>query len=337
MGGGRAAPSTQQPTAQFTICCILLDLVGHIASTVPPRQQRAAQTIARRLVACPQGGRVPTIAALAAEAGTGAGTVQAALRLLTEAGAVALSSHGHQGTVLEHRDVAQLWAVAAGGPMVGLLPLPTSLEFTGLATALASAAEDAALPLSLTFRHGAGPRLELLRSGRADFMVASAAFADSLAEPGLAVTVLPPYTYFAADSVVVVTRAGEDPADARRVAVDRASFDHSRLTEAEFPAHELVAASAPQIPELVANRDVDAAVWHDSNSSALSVATGLAVHPLSRPSPSAEARASCAAVITTASSDGLSTVSAILEELVDPDALERIQRDVVERKRMPSF
>jgi hypothetical protein len=315
----------------------LRDVVGLAPSTIPPRQQRAAQTVARRLLACPQGGRVPTITVLAAEAGTGVGTVQAALRLLTSAGAVALSSHGHKGTVLEHRDVARLWAVAAGGPMVGLLPLPTSLEFTGLATALASAAEAAGLPLSMTFRHGAGPRLELLRSGRADFMIASAAFADSCASTELAAMVLPPYTYFAADSVVVVTRAGELPADARRVAIDRASFDHSRLTGAEFPDRELIDASTPQIPELVARRDVDAAVWHDSNSSALSVATGLSVHPLSRPSPSAEVRASRAAVITTAGTDGVSTVSAILEELVDADALERIQREVVERKRMPSF
>lgn len=312
-------------------------MVDPLVSTIPPRQLLAARTVARRLVACPHGGRVPTIAALAAEAGTGAGTVQAALKLLTDAGAVTLSSHGHQGTLLQERDVARLWSVAAGGPMVGLLPLPTSVEFAGLATALCAVADTVGLPLGLTFRHGAAPRLELLRSGRADFMVASAAFADSLAGAGLAVNVLSRHSYFARDSVVVITRAGETPDAARRVAIDRTSFDHARLSEAEFPELEQVDARSPQIPRLVANRVVDAAVWHDSDASDLSVATGLAVHPLSRPSPSEGDRASRAAIITIAAADGLSTVSAILEELVDPETLERVQREVIQYERMPSF
>jgi hypothetical protein len=305
---------------------------------VPPRQAQAAQTVARRLIAIGVGERIPTVAALAAESGTGAGTVQAALRMLEDAGAVSLSSHGHQGTRVEARDPGRLWTFAAGGALVGILPLPTSPEFTGLATALADAFESHGVPASLTFRHGAHHRLRLLETGRADFLVASVAFADSLPAEGFHTIALPPYTYFQRDSVVVITRAGETPAAARRIAVDRDSADHSTLTEAEFAGRDLLEAPTSQIPELIVRGDADAAVWHESTASPLMTATGLAIHPLSRPSPAAGERFSRAALVMAHGEDrSAAAPAALLGELLNVDALAAVQREVIERRRVPSF
>lgn len=297
------------------------------------RQGEAIVGVARLLLSVPVGEQIPTVTELGTALRVGSGTVQAALRSLREAAAIELSSHGHRGTKLVDRNLAALWEATGGGAIQGVLPLPTSPEFSGLATALADAFEVAGVRLHLTFRQGVRHRLAPLEEGRVDFVVCSAPSARTLGGSHRAVY-LPPHTFYARDAVVVITRAGETPDSRGRVPIDRNSRDHSVLTEAEFPEATLIDSPYSLIPELVVHRQVDAAIWHRTSASPLLTASGLDIHPRLRPPPPEGDEISRAALVMRADDPAR---AAVLEAVVDPAALAEVQRQVLERERVPGF
>jgi hypothetical protein len=297
------------------------------------RQGEAIVAVARRLISLPVGEQIPTVTTLGAEIGVGSGTVQAALRRLREAAAIELSSHGHRGTKLIDRDLAALWEATGGGAIQGVLPLPTSPEFSGLATGLAEAFERAGVRLHLTFRQGVRHRFAALEEGRVDFMVCSAPSARALGGSHPAVF-LPQHTFYAHDAVVVITRSDEKPDPRGRVPIDRNSRDHSVLTEAEFPDATLIDAPYTLIPELIVHREADAAIWHRTSASPLLTAAGLDIHARLRPPPPEGDEISRAAFVMRADD---AARAAVLEAVVDPAAIAEVQRQVLERERVPGF
>lgn len=290
--------------------------------------------LAKRLLGVPTGERIPSTATLAASVGVGFGTVQSALRGLSDQGAITLTTHGHQGSRLVHRDIVALWSACERGAVAAVLPPAQSSEFSGLATALTLAFEGAGVPLHLTFRQGAKTRMALLGDDRVDFTVVSASTRAAIDSTAFAYSELPDFTYYRRGSVVVITAAGREPEPDGTVATDPASYDHSLLTRAEFPDAAIVEAPYGRIPELVARGDADAAVWHASSSSSLSTATGLSLHALRRPSPADQGSMSRAVLAWRADEPGM---AALLDHLLDPATLALVQRDVGEGRLEPRF
>jgi hypothetical protein len=290
--------------------------------------------VARRLLTVPVGARIPSISELSHDAQAGSGTVQAAIHALRDAGAVELASHGHLGTTLVDRDLGELWAATGHGPVEGFLPLPTSMEFAGLATALAETFGDAGIPVSLSFAQGVSRRFESLERGRTDFVACSVAAARRLPPAEHRVVPLPEHTFYSQNAVVVITRGGEQPDPRGRVPIDHHSHDHVALTEAEFPHARFLDAAYMQIPELIVRGEADAAVWHRTSASPLLVATGLSLHPLSRPASADIEEISRAALVTRAGDEAR---DAILDAVIDPERIAAIQADVLANRRVPTF
>lgn len=293
----------------------------------------AVSVLANAALSLPLGAQVPTTTELARLAGTGAGTVQAALRTLELSGAIRTSSHGSSGRRLTAKVLPDLWAASGRGVLTGVLPLPDTREFAGLATGLSEAAERAGLPLQLLFRQGSAVRLRFLESKRVDFTVASAAVAHSLGGQTTSLT-LGPHTFYRKQSVVVITRTGQEVGKPTRVPVDRNSTDHVTLTRREFPDADMVDTPYAFIPESVVNGDFEAAVWHQSNSSPLLVAAGIRIHALQHP-PTSESEALDRASIMWSSNDA--AVGGIIRGLFDPATLETVQKEVMDGRRIPQF
>ncbi len=293
----------------------------------------ARRGVAEAYLASEVQGRVPTTPALAERIGVSLGTVHAAITTLEQDGLIATTAHGAKGRRLVDRDVVGLWTASGRGALTGVLPLPESREMAGLATALMAAADRHTVSVQLLFRQGGHNRLEALDSGRVDFVVTSGSLAlarhattDSLQ--------LRPHSYYEAGALVVITprEGGHEPP--RTVAADPASADHYAMTLREFPDVPIVEKSYMFIPAAVANREVDAAVWHRTTPSPLMVATGLGVRPLQQPALSDLEDVNRAALVWR---KGDPAAGQMLHELFLPAEIEAVQREVLDGRRVPRF
>lgn len=256
------------------------------------RNQIAVRLLARDIVCREVGQRLPTALQYQELIEVGSGTVQKALRVLQNAGAVALRARGHQGTFIVERNVGPLWAIAGLGAAIGVLPLTDCTEGWGLAAGLREQFDALGIPLQMLYLHGAAHRVEMVREGRADFVVLSRAAADQMhngptGEEWLELD-LGPHSYYSHASMVVLLRphlAEGEPAAIRRVGIDPDSSDHIQLTLAEFPkesGYDYRPHTHARLLTAVAQGAIDAAVWHRTSLLIPPELAGIGVRPLLR-------------------------------------------------------
>lgn len=265
----------------------------------------------------------------------GAGTMQRALELLRERGALRVVSRGHLGRVIEAIDVGQCWQAAGLPPASLLLPPSGPAESDVLDDRLAEEFTRLGIPHTVHHRPGGAGRLAAVVRGEHDLAVVSAGVLDAAVRASAggeggwgAVRRLDPGTYYGPGRLVVVRRAG-DPAGSgsagTRVAIDRSSPDHAALTVAEFPesaGHTHVDVPFTAVPAQVLRGRVDVGIWHIMRSVIPLDLAGLETVPLARPEARAvRDRLSGAALIVAGTRPELAAVLAELRL----DDLARVQ------------
>jgi hypothetical protein len=304
--------------------------------TTPKTDVRAH--VAQVLLAREIGQRIPTVQELQASTGAGTGTVVKALRNLQESGAVTLTARGHQGTIVTSRDVGQLWNAAALGNFRMILPPQGPLEQQGLLDVVQTALQEAGVAVVADFRPGALTRLEDVYHERVHATVTSAgALARHRAAlPGLTGLDLGPGTFYSNGSLVVVEHAGRAPRTPLRVGIDRNSYDHQRLSEAEFGARDPEYVQCPFVlaPAAVLAGDVDAAVWHSMPTVIPPELAGLKLSPLSTPAGREVVSQISAAVIVSRALDP--GVNALLRH-VQPAGVARAQSRLLKAAATEGF
>ncbi|MCL6580929.1 MAG: GntR family transcriptional regulator [Firmicutes bacterium] len=247
------------------------------------KNARAAMRIAQDLLEARPGDRLSPVAEYAARLGVGRGTVQAALRLLQDSGAVRLVPRGHMGTFVERVDRAALWSLSGLGTVTGVMPLPYSQRYRGVATGLYQAFHVAQIPLVLAHMRGARRRLEALLTRRYEFaLVSKLSYEVARRERGelcLAVDLGPGTNV--REHVLLIRGPSDRITDGMRVGVDPDSIDITELTRHECAQVRVTAVEAPytQFLGLILKGVIDAAVW-DSEEGLPPREAGLKVVPL---------------------------------------------------------
>jgi hypothetical protein len=302
----------------------------------------ARARLAELVVTMSPGDRLPSVGDLQREFGVGTGTVSAAMGELQSSGAVEVDARQHRGSFLVGRDLGRLWEVMRWRPMLGVLPLPGSLEFEGLASGLRSELTRLGVPVALIYAHGSTQRYEMVVTERADFAVMSAsasAFLSASSSPTRPATEvvigLGPDSYYATDSVVVIAGSERDQLPAHpRVGIDSASYDHTQLTHSEFHEGEFVDVRYGLLPAAVSAGMVDVAVWHRTSLGIGILDSRLTTWPLTQPAAqSLHGDLSHAVVVSLATN---SLARAALAD-VDPALVEQTQRRVASGAALPLF
>jgi len=251
----------------------------------------------------------------------GAGTMQRALDLLRDRGALTVVNRGHLGRRIERLDISQAWQAAGLASVRLLLPLGGPIEIDVLADVLANELTHVGVPHTVHHLRGGAGRLVSVRAGHHDLAVVSTgswsgARVISTLHDTEVVRKLAPGTYYAPQRLVVVTRERMTFPDIRRVAIDRQSSDHVELTQAEFPeseGFEYVDAPFPSVPAWVLRGRVDAGIWHRTTSVIPLDLAGIDLAELQRPaSKKAWNTLSGAALIGTKKRPELASVMAAL-------------------------
>lgn len=266
----------------------------------------------------------------------GRGTVQAALRLLEDAGSVRLNGRGRGGTRIEALDYRRLWEVTGSKVVVGTMPLPYTLRYQGLATGLYRAFEQADLPLQMAYMRGAGQRLDGVAQGRYEFAVTSALAAASLLEdlPDLEIALrFNPQSYTGEHVLLFASPHCREPRAGMRVGIDPSSHDQRVLTEAIAArwSVNLVPVNYTQLLDKLMRGDLDAAVWNADEIRERKVEVGMvSLQELGLKLPSGNTEA--ALVLRR---DGL--LRAFLDAHFDPALVDETQRSVLGGECLPSF
>ena len=118
-----------------------------------------------------KGERIPSISEYQEKLQVSRGTIQNGLNYLKEHQAVTLMSRGHMGTFIEELDYRRLQECSFNKEILGSMPLPYSLCYQGLATALYRLMSPYAF--NLVYARGSGSRMKLLASDVCQFSICS--------------------------------------------------------------------------------------------------------------------------------------------------------------------
>jgi YhfZ-like protein/helix-turn-helix protein len=256
-----------------------------IDSTLRPKNLEVLRQLAADLLCRPVGARLPTSREYQARFEAGSGTVSKSIRTLEEIGAVHVTSRGHQGTFVTGRDVGRLWTLSEQGPVSGLLTptLPSQTEL--LTEDLRERFKALGVPFHVMLRRGADWRVSRVLDGEADLAVISgSAFARASARAGLRAWPLAPFTYYGLESLRVILRPGLRSRTLSRVGIASDTQDHAEFARAEFGAAvEYVPLEYDALVRAVAERRVDAAVWHRVPLAIPFELVGITTRPLHSP------------------------------------------------------
>lgn len=226
-----------------------------------------ALKLARELMTVKTGDRIGTVQEYSQKYGTGRGTVQSAFKLLCSYNAIQLEPHGHLGTFVSDIDYKILWDFTGFGTIMGVMPLPYSKLYEGLATGLYKVLKKRNIPFSLAYMRGSVPRLDALVNGHYDFVITSHLAAQHAIKQGTEIDIVLNFgkgTYVTQHATVFSKASYNKIEDGMRIGVDYSSIDHYLLTLAECKNRNVIfkeMAYNQLIPKLQ-NGQIDAAVWN---------------------------------------------------------------------------
>ncbi|GCE48272.1 helix-turn-helix protein [Thermosporothrix hazakensis] len=289
--------------------------------------------IARLLLAYNQGDRIPRVMDLARELKVGNGTVQEALNCLTRTGAIRIEARGSRGTSITEIDYQQLWRYAGNDWIVGSMPLPYTLRYEGLATALHAQMEETGLPFNMTYQRGALTRGEMVRKGHYHYAVMSLLAAEHFIKqnPDVSIiTQLPVHTYLMEH--ILVSAVPRD--QIRRIGVEPVSLDELLLTEEELRIHpewKTVAINRLQVLDVLQEGLCDALIWNRDGLPSV-LPAGIEIFPLEGDSKKRDS-ATQAAIVALKDAP----VRKVLMSIFSPEKITAIQQEVYQRQRLPLY
>lgn len=214
--------------------------------------------------------RIPTVEELANEIDTSRGTIQTALSILQEEKAVKLVSRGHLGTYIVEIDRLKILEIADSKTMVGVMPLPYSKKYEGLATGIFASLENRGISSALAFMRGSDNRLKGLIEHRYDFAVISQLTAQYYIDRGENIRVVDNFgSYSYVDRHVLLLRDDDnckvsDDFEGYKIGIDYSSMDQKSLTTEFFKGKNvdyIPLIYSEILPALRLGR-IDAAVWN---------------------------------------------------------------------------
>jgi hypothetical protein len=227
----------------------------------------AAKNIALELLGLELGSKIPTVTDFCDEFSLGRGTVQGAIKLLEMLGAIELEARGHLGTFLIRKDVSLLLDISGTGPLVGVMPLPYSKKYEGLATGIIDGFDLLNKRISLAYMRGASNRLEALKTRRYDFAIVSRLAAEEWTQHHKGLEIVKSFglgTYVSEHKIFLSDPKKEKIESGMRIGIDRSSPDQTSITllECEGLDVEFIDINYMQLFQMLLENRIDAAVWN---------------------------------------------------------------------------
>ena len=223
--------------------------------------------LAQEFMAMEAGDRIDTVANYSGRFVTARGTVQSALKLLSDNKAVSIEARGHLGSFITYIDYKKLLEYTDVTSIVGTMPLPYSKLYEGLATGLYKNMEKSKIPFNIAYMRGAKNRIDAMNKGRYDFAVVSKLAAKQEIQNGMNIYIVIEFgvfSYVSEHALIFNDPSKMNIEDGMKVAIDRSSIDHTILTIRQCRGKDVEFVELPynQIITKLASGVIDAAIWN---------------------------------------------------------------------------
>lgn len=295
-------------------------------------------SLAQKLFTLDVGDRIKTVQQYSEELSLGRGTIHSALKFLEEEKSISLESRGHLGTYLNFIDHKKLWTIADMDTIMGVMPLPYSKRYEGLATGLYKSFKDADLPFSLAYMRGSSKRTEGLNSKIYDFAILSKLAAKLQMERYGNIEIayeFPQNSYVDSHVVIFGDKKQTKIVPGMRVGIDPDSLDQIILTNYECDGIEVefVEISYAQIFNNIKNNVIDAAIWNGDELGEEAGNYGIA--PLRNRKSTGLTKEDTIAVIVINKDNNM--IKELLSKSIDFEQISGIQGEVMNDKMIPTY
>jgi hypothetical protein len=133
----------------------------------------AISVIARDLLTLAEGDRMKTISNYETQLSCSRWTIQTAIQFLLNKKTFRIESYGPNGSFVYDLDRQLLFGFAGWNPLLGLLPVPSSIIHHALFTGIVDAIGRAELPINFAYMAPASKRFEMLDKEQCNFILTS--------------------------------------------------------------------------------------------------------------------------------------------------------------------
>lgn len=227
------------------------------------------QYLSKYFLSIKVGEKIDTIAQLSKDLNVGRGTIQQSLKVLSDANAVVITSHGNQGSVLQEKNIKELLFYANMHFIIGVMALPYSKLYEGMSTGFVEEINKKLnIQSSLAFMSGALTRIQLVMNGMYDYTIVSKFAADHFSNTyPQEIKILHNFgkgSYVSKHVLIIRDPQYNQIEDGMRLAIDYDSIDQAMITKkaSENKDVELVQMNYNQIGPGLDQNLIDAAIWN---------------------------------------------------------------------------
>lgn len=291
--------------------------------------------LAKEFLTKEEGDRISTVEAYAEKYSLARGTVQSGLKFLCELEAVAIDKRGHLGSYLTKIDYMKLLKVTDINFIVGVMPLPYTKRYEGLATGLYNSEFAKRFSLNLAYMRGAINRLESLVQGRYDFAVMSKLAAKYYISNGYEVDIVVSFgrnSFVSNHALVFSDKNQKTVSDGMKIGIDSTSIDHVLITKRLTSGKKVELLDMPYnvIKRQLSEGELDAGVM------TLDEVKGTEINYHTRLVDLVVPDFENTEAVIVVKRDR-KEISKILEKYISRDAVLGIQKEVIENKIVPNY
>src|SRR5699024_3729790 len=313
------------------------DIHERSESDLQHRYGTISGSLARRILTLEVCDKMESIVSLSQEFNTDRGTIQSALKLLVDEGALQIEGQGKRGSFIKSLNRSILLEKAKLTAIIGAMPIAYSTHFQGLATGLNQTFQQSDIPLILAMLSGSENRMHFLKSERCDFIITSKLTWEKyqndeslqlLFEFGTSSNIK--------DYVLIIANYYDEKEsiDCMKVGIDSSSHDHFQLTmqECKGKSVQFVEISYGQALQKLVTGEIDATVW-DAGAGLHRQPSNFKTVTLSHHNRDSEANRE--AVLVVRSDD--KSLQMLISQIINPKIVIDTQRKVIAKEIQPMF
>ena len=295
------------------------------------KKEQAMLSIAREIVFSEAGERISSIIEYSQKYNISVGLIQKALMSLQEEGALEIERRGVLGSYIKKINNEILMEKSVFGSLVGVMPLPYSKRYEGLATGIKNNFENYKVNFYFAYMSGSEVRLNFLRKGIYDFAIVSRLAYEIEKEKCDDIEVIFGFgekSYVSRHVLLKAAGIGK----IRKIGVDKNSEDQKYMTRECITSKdcEYIEISYNETLKLLKNNIVDAIIWNYDEIEEKQIKVDYE----ELPNKEVLNRANEAVLVIKKQNKMLKKLT---EKIINVKYIEEIQKQVLENMMLPSY